>query len=240
MSVALGQSSGTAALPAKTLPPELAALDAQFIQLQAERVTAFYEADLANLNLAYRNGLTKKIAEEKAAANLDGILALEAEQNLIAQKQPLPEVDDDKTPAGIKAMRTVYREQSAKLSAQRAANLKALVVPLDKRLAQMEADFIKSDRVADAKIVRGYREALTESTPELQVAAASPAGTPTTPAAGGAKPAALLAIKDGYTNSLGMKFVPVKGTDVMFCIHETRYKDYALYASDTQIGRAHV
>lgn len=33
-----------------------------------------------------------------------------------------------------------------------------------------------------------------------------------------------------FENSLGMKFVPVKGTDVLFCIHETRWKDYAAYA----------
>ena len=31
-----------------------------------------------------------------------------------------------------------------------------------------------------------------------------------------------------------MKFVPVKGTDVLFCIHETRYQDYAAYAAEAQ------
>ncbi len=31
-----------------------------------------------------------------------------------------------------------------------------------------------------------------------------------------------------------MKFVPVPGTDVLFCIHETRYKDYAAYAAEAQ------
>ena len=35
-----------------------------------------------------------------------------------------------------------------------------------------------------------------------------------------------------FVNSLGMKFVPVPGTDVLFCIHETRWKDYAEYARE--------
>ena len=34
----------------------------------------------------------------------------------------------------------------------------------------------------------------------------------------------------GYTNSLGMKFVPVPGTEVLFCAHETRRQDYSTYA----------
>ena len=34
-----------------------------------------------------------------------------------------------------------------------------------------------------------------------------------------------------FTNTLGMKFVPVQGTEVQFCIWETRVKDYAAYAA---------
>jgi serine/threonine protein kinase len=36
----------------------------------------------------------------------------------------------------------------------------------------------------------------------------------------------------GDTNSLGMKFVPVTGTTTLFCIHETRFQDYATFAKE--------
>jgi roadblock/LC7 domain-containing protein len=36
---------------------------------------------------------------------------------------------------------------------------------------------------------------------------------------------------NAFTNTLGMKFVPVRGTKVKFCIWETRVKDYAAHAS---------
>jgi formylglycine-generating enzyme required for sulfatase activity len=36
-----------------------------------------------------------------------------------------------------------------------------------------------------------------------------------------------------HVNSLGMEFVPVHGTNVLFCIHETRYRDYAAFAAET-------
>ena len=37
---------------------------------------------------------------------------------------------------------------------------------------------------------------------------------------------------DPYVNLLGMKFVPVPDTKVLFCIHETRNSDYAVYAQE--------
>ncbi len=38
---------------------------------------------------------------------------------------------------------------------------------------------------------------------------------------------------EGFTNSLGMKFVPLPGENVLMCIHETRVKDYEAYAAET-------
>ena len=41
-----------------------------------------------------------------------------------------------------------------------------------------------------------------------------------------------------FTNTLGMKFVPVPGTTVSFCIHETRSKDFAAFIADKNRGYA--
>jgi formylglycine-generating enzyme required for sulfatase activity len=63
--------------------------------------------------------------------------------------------------------------------------------------------------------------------PEPKVAVKKPEPAKGEPKAAGKKPTPPKA----FTNTLGMKFVPVAGTDVQFCIWETRVKDYAVYAA---------
>ena len=62
---------------------------------------------------------------------------------------------------------------------------------------------------------------------EPKVAAKKPEPAKGEPKAAGKKPTPPKA----FTNTLGMKFVPVSGTEVAFCIWETRVKDYAAYAA---------
>ncbi|MDB6074266.1 MAG: pknB 19 [Verrucomicrobiaceae bacterium] len=57
--------------------------------------------------------------------------------------------------------------------------------------------------------------------------------------AASAPPLLQLAADGSFTNSLDMKFVPVPDTDVMFCIHETRYRDFIAYlGKDFDPGRS--
>ena len=110
------------------LPPELAA---QFLALQKERVSAPFDKDLAALNTSYRGGLERAMAEEKKAGRLDSILALEAEQKLVASTgsrssgagglrlpieataMPVAEEDEEKTPKALKDLRGIYRASFA-------------------------------------------------------------------------------------------------------------------------------
>ena len=79
----------------------------------------------------------------------------------------------------------------------------------------------------------GIRLVLVVSGTSPAAGAAEIANPPPSPLVQPVKPAGLPPSKNEFTNTLGMKFVPVPGTDVLFCIHETRYKDYAAYSSES-------
>ena len=91
------------------MPPELAALDAQFQALQKERVLLPYEQNVAELNKGYLAGLDKAISAEKATGNLDGTLVLNTEKQTFGEKKSVPQTDEASSPPSLKRLRDTYR-----------------------------------------------------------------------------------------------------------------------------------
>lgn len=194
-------------------PPELTALQQQYAFLVTERVTSPYDTGIESLNAKFLIALTNAGDEAKKAGKLPEALAIEEDKKLINSKQPLPEKDEETTPPSLRKLHAVYRSESAKLAQQRTAAHAALLPAYTAKLKELESTLTKGDRLTEAKEVMQYREGL---------------GTEMVPTA-----VALTAVGTQFTNSLGMKFVPVKGTSVQFCIHEVRYSDYAAYATES-------
>lgn len=166
-------------------PPELTVLRQQYDKAYAERVTAVFDASKAALDAKFTTALDNAIATAKASGDLPTVLAIQEDKKAIEAKQDLP-ADADTTPAALKTLRGIYREQLAKLKEARIANTTALLTPYAAKLQQLEATLTKNDRVEEAKEVMDYRVGLKADAPAPLAAMAitAPASTspPTPPA----------------------------------------------------------
>jgi len=161
-------------------------------------------------------GLRQTLAKPAA----DPVAAVAAAESLTALPSGAPET--------LVNLRGVWDGEYAKIRED-------LDGKLSQSLQALEAELTRARDLEAAGAVMAYREggipaaAITEVTDlGANVPPATDPGSPT-PATGTDDLAR--ATKDApFENSLGMKFVPVPGTEVLFCIHEVRYKDYEEYA----------
>jgi hypothetical protein len=173
---------GSSALHAAT-PPELTVLRQQYEKVMAEKATSPFEANKTALDTKFTAALDNAIVTAQQAGKLDDVLAIQDDKKRLAEKLPIPD-DDEKTPAALKTLRTIYREQLAKLEETRTAAIAAVMPAYQTRLQDLEATLTKAGRIDEAKELRGYREGLAQSGAEAPtVATTSRPISPTAPAA---------------------------------------------------------
>ena len=162
-------------------PPELTVLRQQYDKVIAERVTAPFDAGLAELNTKYSAGLDRAIADAKAAGKLEDILAIESEKKRLTDKLPIPTTDDDKEPESLKRFRGIYRQQLGVITTSRDKTQSDLLPPYTAKLQQLEATLVKNDRVDEAKEVLAYRQGLGTATPAADAPTVAASTTPVAP-----------------------------------------------------------
>ncbi|MDP1589682.1 MAG: SUMF1/EgtB/PvdO family nonheme iron enzyme, partial [Prosthecobacter sp.] len=73
----------------------------------------------------------------------------------------------------------------------------------------------------------------------LAAAGDTASASPSLPVSKSAAPSTTATKEAPFINSLGMKFVPVPGPKVLFCMHATRVKDYAVFAREVPALSSH-
>ena len=195
---------------------DLAANYARALGAQIDRTADSGDLPLVEAFRAERNAV-EALLESLAAAPEDPAAAVLA-------AAPLPELPEN-APEALSDLRETWTAAHATMRAE-------LDTKLDQSLAALERELTREREFEQAAEVLAFRATLSVDGADPvgsgapAMAAGEAADDPTTD-----NP--LRATKDEpFENSLGMRFVPVPGTDVLFCIHETRWRDYAAYAED--------
>jgi hypothetical protein len=195
--------------------PELVALMQKYaadVQLSAG---SKFQATLEGLNLTYAAALERAQKAAQEGGRLEEALAVKNEAVMMAGGGSVPS-DDAGAPAALKNLRAIYRQNLARAEQEKAEATAPLIRGLTASLDQLTTTLTKAGRLQDAVVVKTTKGKL------ILAAGASPllVGTSVT-----------IGLKV-FTNTLGMKFVGVPGTNVLFCIHETRRADYAAFAAE--------
>jgi hypothetical protein len=202
--------------------PEVAEVQAKYDEKVGLEVLRPHELAVADLNAKFAAALERAQEAAQKAGNLDDAFVFKTEKEAALSGQYMPPQDDAKTPASLKTMRSTYRAALGRLELDRDKKLRPLKDAYARSLEALMLTMTKGGRLEEAMALKKMREDLLANT--AVSGAATPGGAGVTMDPSG----------KSLTNSLGMKFVQVPGTNALFCIHETRYKDYATYAMDAQ------
>lgn len=193
--------------------PEMAELQAKYEAKVGLEVVRPHELAVADLNAKYAAALERAQESAQKAGNLDAAFAIKEEKRAVSSGKLMTQLDDAKAPFSLKSMRATYQGALTRLEVERDKNLLPLKDAYARSLEALTVTLTKSGRLEEAMAVKKMREDLLASKGGAGLPASDPSGK-------------------AFTNSLGMKFVNVPGTKVLFCIHETRRQDYEAYVAE--------
>ena len=177
---------------------------------------AIYQAGVSELNLKYAAAVERGQKTAQDAGKLDEALAFKNESQLLAEGGGIA-AETAAAPAELKKLRGIYHQSLARLEQDKNRATIPIYNTLITGIDQLVISLTKAGRLDEAVFVKNKKDNLAEETAKA--------------AAKAAKLTPSVAVKAAFTNSLGMKFVPLPGTNVLMCIHQTRNADYALYAA---------
>ena len=221
--------------PEETDAPDTHLLAIPGLQGHLETYLEIRDKQLRELADKYNRGLDSRIEKYSASGDAGLVAVFNAERTRVSE---MIELDSDPSTSSLFAVSNPIDLPELPEGSPRSlidlrmiwdTEQKKILVDLNGKLGQslraLEAEFSRSEESRNLQALVAFRESLPISEP----AEPSDPETHQDPTPANAETASR---ENPFVNSLGMQFVPLMGTEVYFCIHEVRWKDYAEYARE--------